>query len=197
MSQESSPVEAPRSEVLQATPKEGADSLVQSVALETLDIQAILAILPHRYPMLLVDRVVILEPGKRCTGLKNVTINEPFFQGHYPGLPIMPGVLIIEAIAQVGAVMLLSIPHLKGQIPLIGAIEDVKFRKPVVPGDQLVTELDVLWMRGSIGKCGAVGKVDGQVVVSFEMTFKIIKNDPQPAPVQPLTSQTTTSGVTE
>lgn len=150
------------------------DSLVQSSALETLDIRDILSTLPHRYPMLLVDRVVIQEPGKKCTGIKNVTFNEAFFQGHYPGMPIMPGVLIIEAVAQVGAVMMLRDPKLTGKIPLIGAVDDVKFRKPVVPGDQLITEIDVLWMRQAIGRCLGVARVDGQEVASLQLTFKLM-----------------------
>lgn len=124
--------------------------------------------------MLLVDRVEIIEPAKKCWGIKNVTINEPFFQGHYPGFPIMPGVLIVESMAQVGAVLLLSVPAFEGMAPVIGAIDEVKFKKPVVPGDQLRTDIDVLWVRGSIGKCTALGTVNGEVVASFIMTFKIM-----------------------
>ncbi len=138
-----------------------------------MDIKEILDLLPHRYPMILVDRVEITEPGKKCWGIKNVTINEPFFQGHYPGFPIMPGVLIVESMAQVGAVLLLSTPPYVGKAPLIGGIDEVKFRRPVVPGDQLKTDIDVLWVRNGIGKCKAVGTVDGEVVASFFMTFVI------------------------
>ena len=98
-----------------------------------MDIQEILKVLPHRYPMLLVDRIENLEVDKSCVGIKNVTINEPFFQGHYPGKPIMPGVLIIEAMAQAGAVILLTNSKYEGYIPIIGAIDDVKFKRSVVP----------------------------------------------------------------
>lgn len=108
------------------------------------DINEIMAVLPHRYPMLLVDRILDIEPGKRVRGLKNVTINEQFFTGHYPGMPIMPGVLIIEAMAQTGAVMLLAEEGLQGTFPVIGAIDKVKYKKPVVPGDALITEVELL-----------------------------------------------------
>ena len=142
-----------------------------------IDIQEILKTLPHRYPMLLVDRVLEVQPGVSARGLKNVTVNEAFFQGHYPGLPIMPGVLIVEAMAQVGAVLLLAGPQHRGMTPLIGAIDDVKFRKAVVPGDQLITDIEVVWIRGTIGKCKAVGRVNGEVVASMEMTFKMKEKD--------------------
>ncbi len=111
-----------------------------------LDGEKIKRILPHRYPFLLVDRIISLEPGKRIVGLKNITINEPFFQGHFPGRPIMPGVLIVEALAQVGGILaLLSTPEQLGNpaIFLLG-LDKVRFRKPVVPGDQLVLELQAL-----------------------------------------------------
>ena len=143
-----------------------------------IDINGILQLLPHRYPMLLVDRVEIIEQGHRCKGYKNVTINEPFFNGHYPRHPIMPGVLILEAMAQVGAVLLLSDPRFKDMAPLIGAIEGVKFRRPVVPGDRLDTEITVMWVKGTVGKCLAVGTVDGDSVATFEMIFKIMSLDP-------------------
>src|SRR5687767_5786622 len=98
-----------------------------------MDIQKILENLPHRYPILLVDRILELEPGKRIVGLKNVTINEPHFQGHYPGRPIMPGVLILEAMAQAGALLLLATEEFKGKVPLMGAVDNVKLRRMVVP----------------------------------------------------------------
>src|SRR5690349_14381165 len=110
-----------------------------------MDINEIMAVLPHRYPMLLVDRVYEVTED-RCKGVKNVTINEAFFQGHYPGKPIMPGVLIIEAMAQVGAVILLANPQYTGMIPVIGAIEDVKYKRQVVPGDQLLIDVELLWI---------------------------------------------------
>jgi beta-hydroxyacyl-ACP dehydratase FabZ len=128
--------------------------------------------------MLLVDRILEMdENGLRCRGLKNVTINEPFFQGHYPGRPIMPGVLILEAMAQVGAALLLKKPELAGRSPLIGAIDGVKFKRPVVPGDQLITECEILWVRNSIGKMRSTATVDGDVAASMEMTFKLREKD--------------------
>jgi beta-hydroxyacyl-ACP dehydratase FabZ len=137
-----------------------------------MTITEIMEYLPHRYPMLLVDRILEVGP-KHCVGLKNVSMNEAFFQGHYPGFPIMPGVLIIEAMAQAGAVILLSNPDYKGLIPMIGAIDDVKFKRPVVPGDQLRLEIEMLWLRSSIGRIKGVATVDGEVAAQMEMTFKL------------------------
>jgi 3-hydroxyacyl-[acyl-carrier-protein] dehydratase len=139
-----------------------------------INIEQIMACLPHRYPMLLVDRVIAIEPGKSCTGLKNVTINEAFFQGHYPNMPVMPGVLIIEAMAQAGAMLLLTHDDMKGRVPLIGAIDNVKFRKPVVPGDQLVSKVDLLWFKKGVGKLSATATVDGQVVATMECAFALV-----------------------
>jgi beta-hydroxyacyl-ACP dehydratase FabZ len=137
-------------------------------------IEQILEKLPHRYPFLLIDR--ILEVNEDLTfgrSLKNVTINEPFFQGHYPGTPIMPGVLIIEAMAQtIAAVMMLS-PNHQGVLPILAGLENVRFKKMVVPGDQLIIDINVLWVRGSIGKGSAVAKVDGQIAANAEITFKL------------------------
>ena len=143
-----------------------------------IDSDGIHAILPHRYPMLLVDRILwISEDGRTCRGLKNVTVNEPYFQGHYPGNPIMPGVLIIETMAQVGAVILLSLPEFKGCVPLIGAIDDVRFKRLVRPGDELISECSIMWVRGSIGKMKGVATVNGEVVAGMEMTFKLGKKE--------------------
>jgi 3-hydroxyacyl-[acyl-carrier-protein] dehydratase len=129
--------------------------------------------------MLLVDRMISVEPGKGGVGLKNVTMNEAFFQGHYPGKPIMPGVLIIESMAQVGAVILLQDPAHAGKVPLIGAIEEAKFRRPVVPGDQLVTTIELLWMRGSVGKFKAIARVGEEIAAEMEMVFKLRDKDSQ------------------
>lgn len=137
-----------------------------------MHIEELMSYLPHRYPMLLVDRVLSIE-GNVSLSIKNVTINEPFFQGHYPGQPIMPGVLIIEAMAQAGAVMLLSQDIYKGMVPLIGAIDNVKLRRPVVPGDQLLTRVELLWVKGGVGKIQAVATVEGETAASMEMTFKL------------------------
>lgn len=135
----------------------------------------ILEVLPHRYPMLLVDRILDVVPGKSCRGLKNVTFNEAFFQGHYPGNPIMPGVLIIEAMAQAGAVILLADPKFDGMVPVIGAIDDVKLRRPVVPGDALETSVELLWFRQGVGRIKAVATVGEEVAAQMEMTFKLIQ----------------------
>lgn len=123
--------------------------------------------------MLLVDRILsVAEDGKSCRGLKNVTINEPFFMGHYPGKPIMPGVLILESMAQVGAALFLSKPEYNGKIPLIGAMDDIKFRRMVRPGDQLIMDVEILWTRGMIGRMRGEARVDGELAASMEMTFK-------------------------
>ena len=143
-----------------------------------LNIDKICEFLPHRFPMLLVDRIIsVSEDGLTCRGLKNVTINEPFFQGHYPGKPIMPGVLILESMAQVGAALFLSKPEYNGKIPLIGALDVVKFKRMVVPGDQLVMDVEIIWIRGPIGKMRGVAKVDGEIAASMEMTFKWADKD--------------------
>lgn len=124
--------------------------------------------------MLLVDRILEYETGKRTVGLKNVTINEAFFQGHYPGRPIMPGVLILEFLAQAGAVILLTDDRFKGMVPVIGAFDNVKFRRQVVPGDQLIGEIEMIKLRGTVGWIHAVAKVDGNVVTEMDMTFKLL-----------------------
>jgi len=133
-----------------------------------LDIARIMEVLPHRYPILLVDRILELEPGKRVVGLKNVTINEPFFQGHFPGHPIMPGVLIIEAMAQAGGMLLMD-QLTADKVVYFMALDRVKFRKPVQPGDQLHLEVTVLQIRGNNCRMAGVAKVDGKVVAEGEM----------------------------
>lgn len=140
-----------------------------------LDINEIMNYLPHRYPFLLVDRIVELVPGKLVIGLKNVTINEPFFQGHFPGKPIMPGVLILEALAQAGGVLAFaSMPAKeKGSLMYFMGMDQVKFRKPVVPGDQLMLELEVLKQRSKIMKLSATAKVDGQVAAEAQLMATI------------------------
>ena len=150
-------------------------SLTQDANL--IEIEEIMDSLPHRYPMLLLDRILELTPGKTSTGLKNVTMNEAFFQGHYPGKPIMPGVLIIEAMAQAGALVILSDGEHKGKLPVIGAIDNVKFKRPVVPGDQLVSSAELLWFRNQIGRMRSVATVDGEVVATLELTFKLVPKE--------------------
>ena len=134
-----------------------------------LGIDEIMRTLPHRYPFLLVDRILEYEAGKRVVGLKNVTINEPFFQGHFPGHAIMPGVLIIEAMAQVGGMLLMATSHQGDKVVYFTSLDNVKWRKPVRPGDQLVFELDVVQIRGVMCKMRGVAKVDGQVVAEADM----------------------------
>ena len=116
-----------------------------------LDSKEIQQIIPHRYPFLLVDRVIELEEGKRAVGIKNVSGNEPFFQGHFPGYPIMPGVLIMEALAQVGAVVLLKMPEYAGHLAFYAGLDEVKFRRQVVPGDQLRLEVELTKLKRGIG----------------------------------------------
>src|SRR6202021_609768 len=138
-----------------------------------LDIQAIRGILPHRYPMLLVDSILELEPD-RIVGIKNVTINEPFFSGHFPDFPVMPGVMIIEAMAQVAGILVLSsIPERKTKLVLLAAINEAKFRRPVVPGDQLRIEMKVIKRKSTIAKMNGVATVNGVVVAEAEMMCKL------------------------
>jgi UDP-3-O-[3-hydroxymyristoyl] N-acetylglucosamine deacetylase/3-hydroxyacyl-[acyl-carrier-protein] dehydratase len=137
-------------------------------------IEDIMKVLPHRYPFLLVDRILEIEENKRIVGLKNVTINEPFFQGHFPGHPIMPGVLIIEAMAQVGGMLLMgSVDDPDRKVVYFMSLDNVKFRRPVKPGDQIRFELDVVQLRGSVCKMRGVGKVDGEVVVEADMAAMV------------------------
>jgi beta-hydroxyacyl-ACP dehydratase FabZ len=128
--------------------------------------------------MILVDRMLEhSEDGTKCKAIKNVTFNEAFFQGHYPGFPVMPGVLIVEAMAQAGAAMMLSRPDTAGKIPLIGAIDDARFKRMVVPGDQLILECELLWMRGMVGRMKCQATVDGELAASMELTFKLATRD--------------------
>lgn len=142
-----------------------------------LDVEAIRAVLPHRYPFLLVDRILDLEPGKRATGLKNVTINEEFFEGHFPGHAVMPGVLVLEAMAQVGGVLLLSMTGNEGKLAYFGGMDKVRFRKPVLPGDTLITEVELMRSHGTIGKVRAVASVGNQVAAEGEFVFALVNRD--------------------
>jgi 3-hydroxyacyl-[acyl-carrier-protein] dehydratase len=140
--------------------------------MENIDIQKIL---PHRYPFLLVDRILEIEEGKKAVGIKNVTINEPFFQGHFPGNPIMPGVLIVEAMAQVGAVAILSMEEYKGKLAVFAGMEKMRFRKQVIPGDTLRLEAELTAIKRGIGKAQVKATVDGKVAAEGEVMFAIVK----------------------
>ena len=136
-----------------------------------LDINDIQKIIPHRYPFLFVDCVEEMEPGVRAVGYKNVTMNEPFFQGHFPQQPVMPGVLIIEALAQVGAIAVLSLPENKGKLAFFGGIKNAKFRKQVIPGDRLRLETEIIKCKGPMGIGKAVATVDGKLAAEAEISF--------------------------
>lgn len=138
-----------------------------------LDISEIQKILPHRYPMLFVDRVVELEPMKRAVGIKSVTFNEHFFLGHFPGRPVMPGVILLEAMGQVGGVMVMCSDEHKDRIPYFAAMDRVKFRRPVVPGDQLRMTAEMIKYRGNIGKVWTQAFVDGELAAEAELTFAL------------------------
>ncbi|GEM_PF-621450 len=138
-----------------------------------LDIEDIRALLPHRYPFLLVDRVLELRPGESAVGLKNVTINEPFFTGHFPGQAVMPGVLICEAMAQLAGLMILSMPEHTGKFAYIAKMDNVRFRIPVVPGDALIIEANLVKIRSTLGEVHMVARVNGKVAAECDMTFAI------------------------
>ena len=152
---------------LQRTGQRGGDIM--------MDIGRILDVIPHRYPMLLVDRIIEVEGTRRIVGIKNVTINEPFFQGHFPGHPIMPGVLIIEAMAQVGGMLLLgTIEDPDQKVVYFMSLDNVKFRRPVLPGDQLRCELEMLQNRGRTCRMKGIAYVDGNVVAEAEMMARVV-----------------------
>ena len=140
-----------------------------------IGIAEILKILPHRYPFLLVDRILEVEKGKRIVGIKNVTFNEEFFQGHFPGNPVMPGVLIVEAMAQVSAIGLHGVvPDQEKKILYLSAVDRCKFRRPVVPGDQLRIEAEILNLKTRICKCRAVATVDGRLCAEAELLSTLV-----------------------
>jgi UDP-3-O-[3-hydroxymyristoyl] N-acetylglucosamine deacetylase/3-hydroxyacyl-[acyl-carrier-protein] dehydratase len=140
-----------------------------------LNIEQIMHYLPHRYPFLLVDRVVEFEERKRIVGLKNVTINEPFFQGHFPGRPVMPGVMIIEAMAQVGGLLVLeNVENLEDKVIYFMALDNVRWRRPVTPGDQIRFEVELVQVRGATVKMRGTGTVDGQLAAEADMMARVV-----------------------
>lgn len=138
-----------------------------------LDVTEIKEIIPHRYPFLLVDKILELEEGKRAVGIKNVTINEPFFNGHFPDYPVMPGVLIIEALAQVGAVALLKKEENKGKIGFLAGVDNCRLKRQVKPGDQLRLEVEIVRMRSSFGKGKGIATVEGEVACEVDISFAL------------------------
>jgi 3-hydroxyacyl-[acyl-carrier-protein] dehydratase len=141
-----------------------------------LAISEIKEILPHRYPFLLVDRIIEVEEGVRAVGIKNVTANEEFFNGHFPEYPVMPGVLIVEALAQVCGVIMLSKDENKGKLGLFAGIDNCRFKKQVVPGDQLKLEVEITRARGSFAKARATATVDGEIACEADITFALQNN---------------------
>lgn len=137
----------------------------------------ILGVLPHRYPFLLVDRILTVEEGKRAVGLKNVTINEPFFVGHFPDHPVMPGVLIVEALAQVAAFTVLGQGGMEGKLGYFTGIDKMRFRRPVLPGDQLRLEAELVRQRANMAKARVQALVDGEVAAAGEITFALVEKE--------------------
>jgi 3-hydroxyacyl-[acyl-carrier-protein] dehydratase len=160
-----------------------------------IDIQEIMGFLPHRYPFLLIDRIVEFERGKRLVAIKNVTINEPFFQGHFPGYPIMPGVLVIEAMAQAGAVIMLNeIADRDKKLVVFSGIDKAKFRRSVTPGDQLRIEIDVIAFRSRAGRMEGKAYVDGKLACEATLTCQVVPRR-QEAPAAASEAQPTTEAV--
>ncbi|MBE9212500.1 3-hydroxyacyl-ACP dehydratase FabZ [Plectonema cf. radiosum LEGE 06105] len=155
--------------------KLGDSSTTNSERKTIFTVEEIQKLLPHRYPFALVDRIIDYVPGKQAVGIKNVTFNEPHFQGHFPGQPIMPGVLIVEAMAQVGGVVMTQLPEYEGGLFVFAGIDKVRFHRQVVPGDQLVMNLELLWVkRRRFGKMQGRAEVDGQLAAKGELMFSLI-----------------------
>jgi len=140
---------------------------------DMMDVRQIQSIIPHRPPFLLVDRILEVEPGVRAVGLKNVSMNEPYFAGHFPDYPVMPGVLIVEALAQVGAVAILMVEENRGKLAMFAGIDNLRFRGQVTPGDTLTLSVEIIRLKGPIGKGKAVATVDGRTVVEGEIMFAL------------------------
>ncbi|MFB2880823.1 3-hydroxyacyl-ACP dehydratase FabZ [Floridanema aerugineum] len=154
---------------------ESTDIESSTVSKKVFPIEEIQNLLPHRYPFLLIDRIIDYLPGEKAVGIKNVTINEPFFQGHFPGRPLMPGVLIVEAMAQVGGIVLTQLPEMERSLFVFAAIDGVRFRRPVVPGDQLVMTVELLSVkRRRFAKMRGIAQVDGQLACEGELMFSLV-----------------------
>lgn len=138
-----------------------------------MTIEEIMKILPHRYPFLMVDRIIELVPGERATGVKNITVNEPFFPGHFPDRPVMPGVLMIECMAQVGACAMLSLEKFKDRLAVMAGVDQMRFKRQAVPGDVLLISTDIIRVMGNIGKGRGKITIDGELVCSGEFLFAI------------------------
>jgi len=154
----------------------GVSSLSQVIP-SSMDIQTILAHLPHRYPFLLVDRILEFEPGERIVGLKNVSIDEPFFVGHFPGRPVMPGVLVVEAMAQVAAVLVSILPDMDGHLIHLVGVDHMRFRRPVVPGDQLIISVGSVRGKGRFGKAKVTATVGGTCAAEGVLTYGLVSVD--------------------
>jgi len=154
-----------------------ADRMKEQTAQDVITVEDVMRVLPHRYPFLMVDKVLYMEPGRRAVGVKNVTINEPYFQGHFPARPVMPGVLQIEAMAQLAGVLLLRDMECHGKLPFLMSVDGVKFRRPVVPGDQLVLEAEVVKVRSRSGEVATRALVDGKVVSEARIKFMIVEQE--------------------
>ncbi|MEO1683048.1 MAG: 3-hydroxyacyl-ACP dehydratase FabZ [Cyanobacteria bacterium J06631_12] len=177
----SAPVSTEAPAVLDASSTEGATSPADNNAAadvpakKTFTLEEVQQLLPHRYPFALVDRIIDYVPGEYAVGIKNVTFNEPHFQGHFPGRPLMPGVLIVEAMAQVGGIVLSQLPGVDGRLCVFAGIDKVKFRRPVVPGDQLIMTTELLTLRrGRFGKMRARAEVDGQLACEGVLMFSVM-----------------------
>jgi 3-hydroxyacyl-[acyl-carrier-protein] dehydratase len=168
-------VSTPNSHVQADATPDAAQEIGAATQKSVLTIEDIHNLLPHRYPFSLVDRIIDFVPGERAVGIKNVTFNEPHFQGHFPGRPIMPGVLIVEAMAQVGGIVLTQLPDVPVGLFMFAGIDKVRFRRPVVPGDQLVMTVELLSVkRRRFGKMQGRAEVDGQLVAEGELMFSIV-----------------------
>lgn len=169
-------VNSPDSTAADAQEHLNQQAITATPAKTTLTVEEIQKLLPHRYPFALVDKIIEYVPAKRAVGIKNVTFNEPHFQGHFPNRPIMPGVLIVEAMAQVGGVVLTQMEEMDGTLFVFAGMDKVRFRRQVVPGDQLVMTLELLCVkRRRFGKMQAVAEVDGQLAAQGELLFSLVE----------------------